>query len=360
MNSEIFILPKKQAADIEKVIKNLINQELPLNVGLFFEKYPNKFVTGYLSNEGWKQGKQSEIKRQIYLLTKSRLSALENLRKLKKERGNMIRIIKKGRNVIRKPLREDIDLIISDLEKVDFDEAIKRASDVIRDVKKSKEEAEKVLGALEKILDTLAKTKLTIPYKIFSLEYYTLYYRRFDSILNKLEDVGYKVRSDILSPKWRLSINLGAPSIYETSLLFHRNHSLSIIPGSALKGVAHHYAKYQRKLLKEDIAKIFGTQDKKGEVIFFDALPVIDQNRDFVVLDVMNVHYRDYYQKGKTPGDWMNPNPVFFLTIERLKFRFVVASKDESLSITALDLLKNAINKVGIGAKTSTGYGYFE
>jgi CRISPR type III-B/RAMP module RAMP protein Cmr6 len=41
----------------------------------------------------------------------------------------------------------------------------------------------------------------------------------------------------------------------------------------------------------------------------------------------MNVHYPDYYQKEKTPGDWMEPTPVVFLTVENAEYQFSVASK---------------------------------
>lgn len=204
---------------------------------------------------------------------------------------------------------------------------------------------------------------LRVPFYLIPLTLYGNYGKRFEHFINSLENLNYKTKKLELKPIWRLAINLGAASVYETSLLFHRNYAVPIIPGSAIKGVTHHYAEEYGKSSKDEIAKIFGTQDKKGEVIFFDALPVIDRDRDFVVLDVMNVHYQDYYQdeKGKTPpGDWMNPNPVFFLTVEGIRFGFTVASKDEKLAERAVELLKEALLTTGIGAKTSAGYGYFE
>jgi CRISPR-associated protein Cmr6 len=202
-----------------------------------------------------------------------------------------------------------------------------------------------------------------------------------------------------LSLNWRLIINLGAASVYETSLLFHRNYSIPYIPGSAVKGVTRHWAiqrfaeevqklkniSYEEAVKEVDAAlengkdlgiklddgikfkeliDIFGTQNQKGRIIFFDALPIIERNKDFVVLDVMNVHYRDYYQDEKggiPPGDWMNPNPIFFLAVEKgTKFRFALASRNEELVEKAKTLLKEALENLGIGAKTSAGYGYFE
>ena len=84
----------------------------------------------------------------------------------------------------------------------------------------------------------------------------------------------------------------------------------------------------------------------------------------------MNVHYKPYYEaserelkenKEKAPGEWHSPTPIFFLAVEkRTKFRFALASKNENLIEKAKELLKEALDKIGIGAKTSAGYGYFE
>lgn len=242
--------------------------------------------------------------------------------------------------------------------------------------------------------------RFSLPFGFFSTNWYKFYEKRLKYLFNTLDQMGYYPESKELSLNWRLIINLGAASVYETSLLFHRNYSIPYIPGSAVKGVTRHWTiqkfaeeyqkskniKYEDAIKKvdkalengedlklevdilkfEELIKIFGTQNKKGEVIFFDALPVLDenQNKDLIVLDVMNVHYGDYYgdKEGKIPpGDWMNPNPIFFLAVEKgTKFRFCVASKEKELAEKTMELLKEAAKNIGIGAKTSAGYGYFE
>jgi len=218
------------------------------------------------------------------------------------------------------------------------------------------------------------------------------YKKKMDHLLDILSQIGFHIeylpdRRSGLTLNWRLAINLGAASVYETSLLFHRNYSIPYIPGSAVKGVTRHWAilKFAEKSKKNpkmidnalsqgkdleiyvenisfaDLIRIFGTQSKKGEVIFFDALPIIEQKNDFIVLDVMNVHYKPYYERGETPGDWHNPTPIFFLAVEKgTKFRFALASKSENLVKKSKELLKEAVKKIGIGAKTSAGYGYFK
>ena len=231
-------------------------------------------------------------------------------------------------------------------------------------------------------------------------EYWKIYTDRMYMLFDTLRNMGFHLKylpnkNTGLPVKWRLIINLGAASVYETSLLFHRNYSFPYIPGSAVKGVTRHWTiqKFAEEIKKlgnkkyedatkevnialengrnlgielnnitfKDVIKIFGTQNKKGEVIFFDALPVVEQDKDFVVLDVMNVHYRPYYEKEETPGDWYSPTLIFFLAVEKgTKFRFTLASRNKELVEKAKRLLKEALENLGVGAKTSTGYGYFE
>jgi len=239
----------------------------------------------------------------------------------------------------------------------------------------------------------LRNERLSIPEKAFpSLnKYYEPYRKRIRYLIKILSQTGFHAKflpkNGGLSLNWRLIINLGATSVYETSLLFHRNYSIPYIPGSAVKGVTRHWAiqkfaeAHQKSAGKiavslekgedleisvdgitfRDIIDIFGTLDKKGEVIFLDALPIFDENKDFIILDIMNVHYRPYYEKSEVPGDWHSPTPIFFLAIEKgTKFKFALASRSEDLVEKTASLLKEALVNFGIGAKSSSGYGYFK
>mgnify|MGYP000651509582 CR=1 FL=1 len=243
--------------------------------------------------------------------------------------------------------------------------------------------------------------RLSVPFEILPLDYHEFYKNRIEYLLDVLKQMGFHVeyipnKQSGLSLNWRLIINLGAASVYETSLLLHRNYSVPYIPGSAVKGVTRHWAilKFAKNsgidpkdiddalsqgkdvgievngLSFRDLINIFGSQGEKGEVIFFDALPIFDKNKDSIILDVMNIHYKPYYEaserdlkekKEKAPGDWHRPVPIFFLAVEKgTKFRFALASKDGNLVKKAKNLLVEALRKVGIGAKTSVGYGYFK
>lgn len=110
----------------------------------------------------------------------------------------------------------------------------------------------------------------------------------------------------------------------------------------------------------ESYQAIFGTKDRRGKVIFFDAVPVEPPT---LAVDVMNPHYGEYYKKdSKTPpADYLSPVPVYFLTVQSgSRFAFAVASHEAGLARLACGRLKEALANLGAGAKTSAGYGYFE
>lgn len=102
--------------------------------------------------------------------------------------------------------------------------------------------------------------------------------------------------------------------------------------------------------------RLFGTLDKKGEVIFFDAFPASEIN---LKIDIMNPHYPEYYIGEKPPADWQNPTPIKFLTVEKSMFQFFLASRDTNLLSQAEKFLIEALKESGIGAKSSLGYGMF-
>ncbi|HMV45727.1 MAG TPA: type III-B CRISPR module RAMP protein Cmr6, partial [Leptospiraceae bacterium] len=134
--------------------------------------------------------------------------------------------------------------------------------------------------------------------------------------------------------------------------------------------------------------------DREGKIIFFDAYP-INLINESIKVDIMNPHYSDYYSSEgnniKPPGDYYNPVPIPFLTVQNTSFQFIIGTKqipkkiieykeyeklkpfDESSlkseerfkdSFTLIDLaylwLKLALAEHGIGAKTAVGYGYMK
>jgi CRISPR-associated protein Cmr6 len=217
-------------------------------------------------------------------------------------------------------------------------------------------------------------------------------------MMESLKESGYLIEQFDLKLQWRLIVGLGASHPQETSMTLHHIFGIPYIPGSALKGSSRHYMIWKfvdeneeelksllgksnfAELLKElnkalekeenltvsvgnisfkDLIHIFGTQNRQGKIIFFDAYPIEEIK---LKIDIMNPHYPDYYTKDKPPTDWQNPIPIKFLTVENTKFRFYLAAKDKDQNLLnhARKILNDALLNYGVGAKTSLGYGLFE
>jgi CRISPR type III-B/RAMP module RAMP protein Cmr6 len=187
---------------------------------------------------------------------------------------------------------------------------------------------------------------------------------------------------------WRMVIGLGGETVLETDITLHHLYGIPFIPGSALKGLTRAYvsAEYkqyytpenqpedQRKPSKKtdedhsEIKRIFGAQERAGTVIFFDAMPL--PGTITFVLDIMNSHYPDYYKSLKSeniiaPTNDQRPNPITFLAVKGTTFAFALAPRDASKAQNVKDVedvggwLQEALQKYGVGGKTSAGYGYF-
>ncbi len=243
----------------------------------------------------------------------------------------------------------------------------------------------------------------------------------YKDMVNSLGAITFRLKTAT-----RLVVGLGDESVYETSVRLLRNYGLPYIPGTALKGIARAYAlekfadenldrlngKFKTndfyeivgrldKALSEgkdqgikakfgkdeenklevsfkELIEIFGTTEKSGKVVFFDALPTVEPENeeendnqkkpsnnnlnDPLEFDIMNPHYGPYYQKGEAPGDWHDPVPVIFLVVKPgVEFLFGVAPLgNRELAGKARAILKEALKEHGVGAKTSLGYGRFQ
>jgi len=197
----------------------------------------------------------------------------------------------------------------------------------------------------------------------------------------------------------RLIIGLGTDSVLETSLTLHKIFGIPYIPATALKGVVR-AVKFWNLVKARDIASnekslkvfqekfygeletsdedtfkaqlLFGAKNFKGLLLFLDAFPEIN-NENLFDVDIMNVHYPDYYSKNEPPGDWQQPKPIFFLTVkEEIKFHIAVLFDQyrherlpkeykkldlNNLQTELVDLVSTALSEFGIGAKTRVGYG---
>ena len=217
------------------------------------------------------------------------------------------------------------------------------------------------------------------------------------------DDYSFKIIN--FKPNWRIIVGLGGESVYETSITLHHIYGIPYIPASSIKGVVRNWIinivygnedlefaegraiedkvfcdvfgcpaeltidkdKKRKTKFESYYTKIEGKKkgDRKGKVIFFDAFPISVPK---IEVDIMNVHYPDYYNNSKgeiAPTDTQNPRPITFLTVAKTDFQFIIGSKDKNLADfvingkTISDWLKETLSVNGIGAKTAVGYGRF-
>lgn len=175
---------------------------------------------------------------------------------------------------------------------------------------------------------------------------------------------------------WRMIVGLGSSHVQETNMTLDHIYGIPYLPGSAFKGVVRswviqeHFCNDEKlatrdiedsdpndmKEKKDEFFEVFGGQKASGKVHFLDVLPA--ENVRFE-LDIMNPHFSDYYKGTTFPTDDQDPNPIYFLTLKELRFRFLIYAE----AAASLQLAKNwfvqAIENRGFGAKSAGGYGYF-
>lgn len=165
--------------------------------------------------------------------------------------------------------------------------------------------------------------------------------------------------------KGRMIVGLGNESVLETSICLHRTYGTPYIPGSALKGLAASYA-HQRlgegwQQGEKYHTVVFGDTEEAGYMTFFDALyiPGTGFNGKALYPDIITVHHPNYYQNAaKAPSDSDDPNPVSFPSATG-QYLLALAAPDLPTHWIALtfQILAEALEQLGIGAKTSSGYG---
>lgn len=220
---------------------------------------------------------------------------------------------------------------------------------------------------------------------------------RAKSMLRGLESSGYHVKLLRLRTNTRLVVGLGQGGTLEAGLSLHPVYGYPYIPSTAIKGLTRAWLEvaedsFNGQVLEGDALKdqlyeeaheVFGSADKderwsgklspekqekykklldskRGEVLFFDAVPASAPKLE---IDIMNPHYQPYYNDPakNPPGDWYSPNPITFLTVAPGSvFFFGLASINKAALEKAESWLKSGLSELGIGAKTSAGYGYFD
>jgi CRISPR-associated protein Cmr6 len=204
---------------------------------------------------------------------------------------------------------------------------------------------------------------------------YEAFYKHWEETL-----ASYGAKLQRASVKGRMIVGLGSESVLETSICLHRTYGVPYIPGSALKGLAANYARlylgadWQQKDGKY-YKVVFGNTDDAGYITFFDAFYIpgtghtahdTQQKRKALYPDVITVHHQKYYQGQATPpADRDSPNPIPFLSATGT-YLLALAAPDLDLQVSdvwlsaTFKMLEYALGTLGIGAKTSSGYGRME
>jgi len=208
---------------------------------------------------------------------------------------------------------------------------------------------------------------------------------RRQKFLKTLKAEGYCVQDLKLTTHWRLVSGLGIPHPFETGFIFDHTYGVPYLPGSSVKGVARAWAKEVNGWEPDVRQAVFGPKEEdskemgrefqpaQGGVIFFDAYPIIWPKLE---VDILNVHYKEYYEGDKPPADWLSPVPIYFLTVAPGQtFQFAVAVKPgvpefirkgaevsdaEQLAKKAMEAIVGATRDLGLGGKTAVAYGYFQ
>lgn len=167
---------------------------------------------------------------------------------------------------------------------------------------------------------------------------------------------------------------MGLSHPVENGFTFHPTLGVPYLPASSVKGLLRGWVEAWMEHSTEPekntlIARWFGAakgnkegmDESAGEIIFFDALPSEPVE---LACDVMTPHMGDWYEKGdenNPPADWYSPVPVPFLVVQpKTKFHFMIAPRQGLTSVDVsktMQELKNALEWIGAGAKTASGYG---
>lgn len=175
-------------------------------------------------------------------------------------------------------------------------------------------------------------------------------------------------------PMTALVTGTGGGGIRDVGIELHGTYGWPVLPGSTLKGVARAFARDEAGMSGEEIAAIFGAPPsddgspaRAGAVTFLDALPGPDGVT--VAEHVLTPHTRGYRLDPEgngeeypgagavPPAEYINPVPVPFLVLFRGSFLIHLVGPEPEVD-RAADLFRQAVREIGLGAKTTSGYGY--
>lgn len=193
-------------------------------------------------------------------------------------------------------------------------------------------------------------------------------------------------RRVVVETQTRVVLWLSSPSATELGFCLHHVYGLPYLPASGLKGLASNAlwrqvdADFKKSIppgngpgrAPPEVLDLFGEggdQGHEGRVAFLDGIPLGDaQGKVLLERDVMTPHHAKYYAgKENAPHDCERPNPLLFLCIppgQTFEIGLVYTRERESGAKGPSHWLQEAekhllfgLAEMGLGAKTSSGYG---
>lgn len=170
-----------------------------------------------------------------------------------------------------------------------------------------------------------------------------------------------------------LVVGKGDQNVHEFGISLQLPWGVPVIPGSAIKGVLSAWAAangtqaWQKSTFAgaggENALVLFGGRDARGRlqagsVAFLDAWWRPVATKPFKD-DIINVHYRSYYQGDfpSWPDGTDSPVPNRFVTVQPgERFLFALRGPADWCSL-AKQMILEAAGEKGFGSKTRTGYG---
>jgi CRISPR-associated protein Cmr6 len=172
------------------------------------------------------------------------------------------------------------------------------------------------------------------------------------------------------APEAAMVTGTGAGGIRDVGIELHGTYGWPVLPGSTLKGVAHAYARDEAQAGREKLDRLFGAPPRAdaracaGTVTFLDALP--GPEGIAVAEHVLTPHTRGYRQdpddkraEPSPPAEYINPVPIPFLVLSGGTFTIHLIGPEPEVT-QAAKFLVEAFGEIGLGAKTTSGYGYFQ
>ncbi|MCV6547910.1 MAG: type III-B CRISPR module RAMP protein Cmr6 [Cohaesibacter sp.] len=161
---------------------------------------------------------------------------------------------------------------------------------------------------------------------------------------------------------------MGLAHPIENGFSWHHTLGVPYLAGSSIKGMMRAWARDWLQEEEEEIGRLFGRDSKDGtgaagNIIIFDALPI---EPPVLMEDVLTPHDGGWRiaqnpTEKNAPGDWISPVPIPFLAVASgASFQFLLAPRAGATQgdlKKAMDYLEQALEWIGIGAKTAVGFG---